>query len=175
MTKLRWLPKAVAAYEQHVTGYVRKGMIRPNAMMTSVNEEKRGRGRPRRAGADDEILAVARTMLAERGYGDLTVDAIAERAGVAKTTVYRRWPSKGALIAAAIAPEGPRGNSAAAIVAETERLLAPFASSDDADILSVLRAILAPRRMALASILHDETRADELLGAVWMRLFLRET
>lgn len=172
MSKLRWLPKAVAAYEQHVTGYVRKGMARSNAMMTFVSEEKRGRGRPRRAGADDEILAVARTMLAERGYRDLTVDAIAERAGVAKTTVYRRWPSKGALIAAAISPEVPRSDNAAAIVAETERLLAPFAGTDDADILAVLRAILAPRRAALTTILDDEARADELLGAVWMRLFL---
>ena len=158
-----------------VTGTVSQEMVRSKAVQIPAPEEKRGRGRPRRAGADDEILAVARTLLAEHGYGDLTVDAIAERAGVAKTTVYRRWPSKGALIAAAIAPKGPRSNTAAGIVAETERLLAPFAGTDDADILSVLRAILAPRRMALASILHDQTRADELLGAVWMRLFLGES
>jgi AcrR family transcriptional regulator len=67
-------------------------------------ETKRGRGRPRREGADDQILGVALEMLRETGYAALTVDAVAERAGVAKTTVYRRWPSKSALIAAAVEP-----------------------------------------------------------------------
>lgn len=142
-------------------------------MMRPVNEEKRGRGRPRRAGADDEILTVARTLLAERGYRDLTVDAIADRAGVAKTTVYRRWPSKGALIAAAISPVAPNRDDARAILDETARLLAPFADAEDADILGVLRTILVPRREALSQILGDETRAEELLGAVWMRLFVQ--
>ncbi|HVR38947.1 MAG TPA: helix-turn-helix domain-containing protein [Thermoanaerobaculia bacterium] len=69
-----------------------------------MGDEKRGRGRPRREGADEEILAVALQMLRESGHRALTVDAVAERAGVAKTTVYRRWPTKSALIAAAIAP-----------------------------------------------------------------------
>ena len=63
-------------------------------MIAAVSSAKRGRGRPRREGADEEILAVARAVLGERGYRDLSVDEIAERAGVAKTTVYRRWPSK---------------------------------------------------------------------------------
>src|SRR5215212_11839374 len=69
-----------------------------------MGTEKRGRGRPRREGADEEILDVARAMLRESGDRTLTVDAVADRAGVAKTTVYRRWPSKRALIAAAIEP-----------------------------------------------------------------------
>ena len=60
------------------------------------------RGRPRREGADEEILAGARSLLAEVGYASLTVDAVAERVGVAKTTVYRRWPTKRELIAAAL-------------------------------------------------------------------------
>ena len=73
--------------------------------MRGVSEApKRSRGRPRREGTDEEILSVARKLLAERGYRELTVDAVAERAGVAKTTVYRRWPSKGALVGAAIVP-----------------------------------------------------------------------
>ncbi|MEO8378848.1 MAG: helix-turn-helix domain-containing protein [Acidobacteriota bacterium] len=138
-----------------------------------MNEEKRGRGRPRRAGADDAILTVARTLLAERGYRELTVDAIADRAGVAKTTVYRRWPSKGALIAAAISPETPAGDDVRAILDETAKLLTPFADADDAEILGVLRSILLPRREALTRILGDATRAEELLGAVWVRLFVR--
>jgi hypothetical protein len=111
-------------------------------------------------------------MLSEGGYGALTVDAVAERAGVAKTTVYRRWPSKGALIAALIPPPGPYAD-ADAVLADVQALLAPLAdASDDAEVLGVIRAILRSRRPALAELLGDETRADELLGAVWMRLFV---
>lgn len=66
---------------------------------------KRGRGRPRREGADEEILAVARELLRTLGYRDVTVDAVTERTGIAKTTIYRRWPTKPALIGAALAAE----------------------------------------------------------------------
>ena len=123
---------------------------------------KRGRGRPRREGADEEILNVALEMLREKGYRDLTVDAVAERAGVAKTTVYRRWPSKGALIAAALAPLAPP-DSDDALLRETEQLL------DGVDDLEVLRAIIQPRRAKLAQLIGNAQRADELLGAVVMR------
>lgn len=64
---------------------------------------RRGRGRPRREGADEQILEVTLAVLEEKGYADLTVDEVAERTKVAKTTIYRRWPSKGALVAAAVA------------------------------------------------------------------------
>lgn len=140
-------------------------------MMRDVSDApKRGRGRPRREGTDEEILSVARMLLAERGYRELTVDAVAERAGVAKTTVYRRWPSKGTLVAAVVPPPPP-GSDVAAILRETEERLAPLADAeDDAEILGVLRAILAPR---LALLRQLDTRADALLGAIFMRLFVR--
>lgn len=106
------------------------------------------------------------------GYGALTVDAVAERAGVAKTTVYRRWPSKGALVAALIPPPGTYGD-AAAVLHDVRTLLEPLAdASGDAEILDVIRATLRSRRPALVELLHDETRADELLGAVWMKVFV---
>jgi len=141
----------------------------------SQTSDKRGRGRPRREGADAEILAVARAMLAERGYRELSVDEIAERAGVAKTTVYRRWPSKGTLVAAAIAPAAPATSSADELLHETQTMLEPLADAqDDAEILGVIRAILAPRRIALTRLLHgDAARADALLGALWLRLFVK--
>jgi len=63
---------------------------------------RRGRGRPRREGADAQILEMTLEVLTEKGYTDLTVDEVAERTKVAKTTIYRRWPSKGALVAAAV-------------------------------------------------------------------------
>ena len=54
-------------------------------------------GRPR-AGIDDEVFAATLKTVDELGYAGATMDRIAAAAGVAKTTLYRRWPSKGALI-----------------------------------------------------------------------------
>lgn len=142
-------------------------------MIAAVSSAKRGRGRPRRQGADEEILAVVRAILDAHGYRALSVDDVAARAGVAKTTVYRRWPSKGALVAAAIEPAAVATGSADEVLQEARTLLAPFADADDdAEILGVLRNILAPRREALAKLVGEE-RADELLGAVWMQMLIR--
>lgn len=52
------------------------------------------RGRPRDADADRRILQAARDLLFGHGYAGLAIDTVAERAGVAKTTLYRRWPTK---------------------------------------------------------------------------------
>ena len=61
-----------------------------------------GAGRPRRADADDQILDVTVELLAECGYDGLRVDDVARRTQVAKSTIYRRWPTKPALVAAAV-------------------------------------------------------------------------
>jgi AcrR family transcriptional regulator len=66
--------------------------------MTSVTK----RGRPRSAEADESILAATVDTLVERGYERLTIEAVAIAAGVAKTTIYRRWPSKPELVLAAV-------------------------------------------------------------------------
>ena len=63
--------------------------------------EKRGPGRPRSAAADEAILDAALALFVEAGYESLSMEAVAARAGVAKTTLYRRYPDKAALVAAA--------------------------------------------------------------------------
>ena len=60
------------------------------------------RGRPRRAEARPAIIEATLELLAERGFQAATMDAIAERAGVGKNTIYRRWASKEELVADAI-------------------------------------------------------------------------
>ena len=55
------------------------------------------RGRPRSAEADRAILAATADLLAERGLAAMSIEEVAARAGVGKTTIYRRWPSKGLL------------------------------------------------------------------------------
>ncbi|GAB2968421.1 TetR/AcrR family transcriptional regulator [Saccharothrix stipae] len=52
------------------------------------------RGRPRDSDADRRILRAARDALFTAGYAGLAIDEVAQRAGVAKTTLYRRWPTK---------------------------------------------------------------------------------
>jgi AcrR family transcriptional regulator len=60
------------------------------------------RGRPRDASADERILQAAVQLLLERGYDRMTIDEVAESAGVAKATVYRRYLSKEDLAAGAM-------------------------------------------------------------------------
>src|SRR5450755_2991805 len=55
------------------------------------------RGRPRSAEADRAILAATGELLADRGLAAMSIEEVAARAGVGKTTIYRRWPSKGLL------------------------------------------------------------------------------
>lgn len=62
----------------------------------------RGRGRPRSEHAHRAILDATLTLLDEGGYGPLTIEAVAARAGVGKTTIYRRWPSKLELVIEAV-------------------------------------------------------------------------
>jgi AcrR family transcriptional regulator len=52
------------------------------------------RGRPRSETRRTAILEAAFALLAERGLGATSMDAVAERAGVSKATIYRWWPSK---------------------------------------------------------------------------------
>jgi AcrR family transcriptional regulator len=108
-----------------------------------VTPTSKGRGRPRREGADEAILAAARELLDETGFAAFNVDVIAERTGIAKTTIYRRWPTKGALVAAAI--DETSATNRADILREIEELLGKLEGAD----LEVLRAVLLPRRERL--------------------------
>ena len=69
--------------------------------MARATTPTRAPGRPR-SGVDATVFAATLSTVHELGYARATVDRIAAAAGVAKTTVYRRWPSKGALITACL-------------------------------------------------------------------------
>ena len=61
-------------------------------------------GRPRSEKADKAILEAALDMLGEgMSVAEVSIEAIAARAGVGKTTVYRRWSNKEDLVADALA------------------------------------------------------------------------
>lgn len=60
------------------------------------------RGRPRDPALDERILEQLLALLGTHGFANLTLDELAARSGVAKTTILRRWPSKAAVAAAGI-------------------------------------------------------------------------
>ena len=59
-------------------------------------------GRPRDPQVDRDILTATRELLGQEGFDRLSIEAVAARAGVGKTTVYRRWPSKIPLVVDAL-------------------------------------------------------------------------
>lgn len=111
----------------------------------TVNEQAPARGADR----ERAILDAAVALVAEVGYARVTVDAIAARACTSKATMYRRWPSKAALVAEAlrrhavgetvvIADTGTlRGDLCAAVRAITQALT----DGDGLTLLGLLEAV----------------------------------
>lgn len=112
-------------------------------------------GRPRRAEIESAINAAARDLLAEVGYGALTIEAVAKRAGVGKPTVYRRHESKAALVAAALLD-----------VLETVNPAAPDTGDVAADLVALLgnlaRALTTEFGAAVTEIVSPAAREPQL-------------
>lgn len=143
-------------------------------------EIRRGRGRPRRADADPTIISAATEALASLGFAAFTVDAVAARTGIAKTTIYRRWPTKSALVSAvtddAIPLTGETIESLLDEIVAAMRLLggrdARADPSSVAGIVEVLLPFIAarrPRLVALLPPLDADVVADALSGALLLR------
>ena len=94
--------------------------------MKSDTAAARVMGRPREARADRAILTAALELMAARGVHELRMDDVAARAGVGKAAIYRRYRSKDALVAAAVA----------ALVSE---ITVPDTGSTRADLLALMR------------------------------------
>lgn len=60
-------------------------------------------GRPREEATERAITVAARAVLAEKGVARMSMELVAAHAGVAKSTLYRRWPSKVELAVHAVA------------------------------------------------------------------------
>jgi AcrR family transcriptional regulator len=75
------------------------------AGMTARTRHGRARrpGRPREEATEQAITAAAREVLAAKGVSRMSMEHVAARAGVAKSTLYRRWPSKVELAVHAVA------------------------------------------------------------------------
>jgi len=73
--------------------------------MTSRPRHDRSRrpGRPREAATEQAITTAARQVLADKGVARMSMELVAAKAHVAKSTLYRRWPSKVELAVHAVA------------------------------------------------------------------------
>jgi AcrR family transcriptional regulator len=73
-------------------------------MTSTVHAAARGRplGRPRDPAVDRAIIAAATQVLAEAGFQAMSMEAVAQRAGVGKPAIYRRWASKQDLVLAVL-------------------------------------------------------------------------
>jgi AcrR family transcriptional regulator len=99
-------------------------------MTPEASNPAQRRGRPRSEKAREAILAAAAELLLARGLGAVSMDAVAERAGVSKATVYRWWPTKETLALDALYHEwsaaGPAVRETGSLRGELLSLLRPW-------------------------------------------------
>jgi AcrR family transcriptional regulator len=144
--------------------------------MAEVNATTRPHtGRRRNEAAREAILDATIRLLQDGGLDSLTVDAIAQAAGVGRQTIYRWWPSKGAMLAeamglqaAAVVPPRDSGSFEADLVAfwtDSFRALADPAQArgvrdvaaeaqHDEHVAEALARFTAQRRAALRAVLQ---------------------
>ena len=128
------------------------------------NGARRLPGRPRSEQARQAILRSTSQLLQSTGFADLSIEAVAAHAGVGKTTVYRWWPDKGALVVDAFASS-----------AEDE-LHFPDSGSVFKDMslqMNQFLAILRSRRGRIVSAVIAGGQSDRGLIEAFRQRFLR--
>lgn len=75
------------------------------------HDRPQGRGRPRRAETDDQIVSATLDLLREQGPEAVNVASVAARSGIARTTIYRRYRDREDLLRAALQPVTERGTA----------------------------------------------------------------
>ena len=145
------------------------------------------RGRPRSEHARRAVLDAALALVQEGGYSAATIEEIAARSGVAKTTIYRWWPSRPALVvdllmelASAVAPPPAGPHPLRALRLELSRVaqaagglpgclmlaLVAEAQNDPSVRAALRKGLFNPRRKATAEVIRRAQAAGELGKAV---------
>ncbi|WMS41334.1 TetR/AcrR family transcriptional regulator [Acuticoccus sp. MNP-M23] len=147
---------------------------------------RRSAGRPRKETTRVKILQAANAILEEEGIAGFTVEAVAARAGAGKTTIYRWWPTKGALAVAGFLaetapkiPYKPSGTAREQITAQLKRVAEVYSGKtgkvlaaliaegqrDAGTVAAFIEGYARPRReegkeILLAGIERGELRPD---------------
>lgn len=132
-------------------------------MNITQRRARAGRGRPRDPAADEAILRAALELFVEHGIEGASFEQIARRAGVARTTVYRRWSSREDLLAQAmeVAREAPERSLTAAARVPLRRM---------ADELIDALSEMATRRgylRTVAKLVGSVPDSPKLMSVYW--------
>ena len=154
-------------------------------MSESVGTQQKRRGRPRSEKAHTAILDAATELLLEQGLETVSMDEVAERAGVSKATIYRWWPSKQTLALDALYREWDTGRTelpdTGSLRGDLLALLQPWIrrvrtrpygrvvaelvaeAQTDPEFASIYHTrFVAPRREPARALLRRATERDEL-------------
>ncbi|MEJ8476462.1 TetR/AcrR family transcriptional regulator [Roseibium algae] len=158
-------------------------------------------GRPQKTQVTEDILTTTLNGLAERGFEATTIAHVAAKAQTSKQAIYRRWPDKTAMVAAAIrsaleqaSPSPPQRSNVAhdlkicltntvrayqeTPLGDALRALVPM--QDHPELKGILNEAEDARRLVLRQIFiatpfeaDMETRIDLLLGLIYFKLQIR--
>ena len=116
-----------------------------------------GLGRPRDERIDTEVVSAVLSTLRSGGYSGVTIEGIARKVQRARTSIYRRWPSKRHLVAYAVVSE--MGDNPAA---DTGALRGDLIAA----VETLLKAFAGPLGQALAGLVADMARDLELARTI---------
>jgi AcrR family transcriptional regulator len=129
---------------------------------------------------EEAILRAALELLAEIGYDQLTMDAVAARARCSKATIYRRWPGKAELVTTAVRRQAMAAHAApdtgdlrTDLLEAVAAMRISLVNQDAARIIGLMAAMR--RDPALAEVVRDQVVASkrEVFGAVIARAVIR--
>jgi AcrR family transcriptional regulator len=175
----------ICAMSPRRTTRVRHAAPRPSALPKAI-------GRPRDAQIDTDVVAAVLNALERGGYRAVTIDGIAKNVGRARSSLYRRWPSKRHLVAYAVVSElgenpaadtgslrgdllsavttlwrafrGPLGHALAGLVGDM--------AQDAALASSIRQRVLAPRRRSMRQAIERARGRGEVLNDLDVELLL---
>ncbi len=119
-------------------------------------------GRPRSEGCRQKVLSAADELVAREGFARISVDAIAQHAGVSKATIYRWWPNKAAIVMEAL------------LTSTEAEIHVPESARPDEDLVARVRRTIAlfrgPKSKVLTSLIAEAQFNPELAEAYRVHL-----
>jgi len=114
-------------------------------------------GRPRSEGCRQKVLAAADTLFTRDGLARMSVDAVAQQAGVSKATIYRWWPNKAAIVMEAL------------LTSSEAEVYVPVSPFPEEDLIAKVRRTVAlfrgPRGRIIASLVGQAQSDPEIAEA----------
>jgi AcrR family transcriptional regulator len=144
------------------------------------------RGRPKDGSIDEDVVVAVLNLLKAKGYRHVTIERVAKTVNRARTSLYRRWPSKRQLVAYAVlstlnaAPIADSGSIREDLISAVEVLHRAFAGplgqalpgligdmAHDAELAHIIRdEVLVPRRASIKQAISRGVDRGEIRGDI---------